>query len=305
MSYSTLGDFIRRLIYKIILIGDSLLDERDKFGLKVFESGFTQNYSHVVGANFWVKRVEHGGNEIVLQIWDLVNSERFLKVREVYFQGAAGAIFLYDIIKPDTFLNLSNLIDELMENNKRPVPFMIVGLNSSKRDQTIQAISKTDAWDYMSELAKWIRFGIPYFEFSTFNKTEIENFKSYLDLLLYQIETVLVNRGGITIPLGNSELQTLDRLQNNFVELSIWAGRLGNSAIKKYVISRIPQNYPKDKSEELLLKYAENINDDLDFFELLIEKIKSQNDLTLLRLIYAGSHQHQLIIMKRINAINI
>lgn len=138
--------------------------------------GFKQSYSMTIGADFAVKRVELDGKEIVAQIWDLAGQLRFQSVREVYYQGATGALLVFDITRSSTFESIPQWVTELLENNKQKIiPMVLIGNKSDLREATPEAISHDAGADYAQSLTTWSNFEIPYVETSALNGENVEN----------------------------------------------------------------------------------------------------------------------------------
>ena len=138
--------------------------------------GFKQSYSMTIGADFAVKRVELDGKEIVAQIWDLAGQLRFQSVREVYYQGATGALLVFDITRSSTFESIPQWVTELLENNKQKIiPMVLIGNKSDLRDSSPEAISEEAGSDYAQSLTTWSNFEIPYVETSALNGENVEN----------------------------------------------------------------------------------------------------------------------------------
>ena len=139
-------------IYKIVLLGDGAVG-KTALRHRYLGEAFQQSYSMTIGADFAVKRVNIDGDEIVAQIWDLAGRTRFASVREVYYQGATGALLVYDITRSDTFESIPNWITELLENNKhKVVPMVLLGNKSDLRNKVEESISYDAGIDYARSL---------------------------------------------------------------------------------------------------------------------------------------------------------
>ncbi len=178
----------RRKIFKIVLLGDGAVG-KTALRTRYLGEGFKKSYSMTIGADFAVKRVNLDGTEIVAQIWDLAGQIRFQSVREVYYQGATGALLVFDITRTETFENIPNWITELLENNKnRVVPMVLIGNKSDLRDEN--SITKEAGEEYAKSLSSWSNFEIPYVETSA---KEGSNVEEAFHTLLRNIEQFLAS----------------------------------------------------------------------------------------------------------------
>lgn len=179
---------VSRKIFKIVLLGDGAVG-KTALRHRYLGEGFKQSYSMTIGADFAVKRVDLDGEEIVAQIWDLAGQIRFQSVREVYYQGATGALLVFDITRSSTFESIPNWITELLENNKNKiVPMVLLGNKSDLRDTTDGAISRESGEEYAKNLSEWSTFEIPYVETSALSG---DNVDEAFAILLRNIENFL------------------------------------------------------------------------------------------------------------------
>ena len=69
-----------------------------------------------IGVEFHVKKLEINGLDIALQIWDFAGEERFRFLLPTYIRGAAGAVFMYDITRYPTLVNLEKWMEVFNSN---------------------------------------------------------------------------------------------------------------------------------------------------------------------------------------------
>ena len=111
---------------KFIILGDSGVGKTNLLLRYVGES-FSENYIATLGIDFKMKNVIYNDVKVALQIWDTAGQERFRSITKSFLKGTDGIIFMYDISKKDSFLNLKNWIAEI-DNSKLPdVKFVICG----------------------------------------------------------------------------------------------------------------------------------------------------------------------------------
>ena len=111
---------------KFIILGDSGVGKTNLLLRYVGES-FSENYIATSGIDFKMKNIIYNDVKVALQIWDTAGQERFRSITKSFLKGTDGIIFMYDISKKDSFLNLKNWIAEI-DNSKLPdVKFVICG----------------------------------------------------------------------------------------------------------------------------------------------------------------------------------
>nr|AAW27229.1 SJCHGC05511 protein [Schistosoma japonicum]CAX69561.1 Ras-related protein Rab-11A [Schistosoma japonicum] len=114
------------LLFKIVLIGDSGVGKTN-LRSRFTNQEFNLESKSTIGVDFATKNVVIDGKVVKAQIWDTAGQERYRAITSAYYRGAVGALLVYDISKPDTFLNLDRWLDELREYASDDVVIMLVG----------------------------------------------------------------------------------------------------------------------------------------------------------------------------------
>jgi small GTP-binding protein len=85
--------------------------------------------------------------EVTMMLWDLAGSEEFDRMRASYMRGAAGAVLVCDLTRPDTLGSLQGYIDDL----GRVSPGARLILAANKSDLTDQrALTAEQVADFAS-----------------------------------------------------------------------------------------------------------------------------------------------------------
>lgn len=146
--------------FKVVLLGDGSVG-KTSLRHQYLGLGFNSRSSMTIGADFAVKRVK----DKTIQIWDLAGQARFKSVREVYYQGAVGAIIVFDVTRKKTFKAVPKWLKELLINNKDEIiPIILVG-NKVDLRQT-NHVQREEGEQYAKSLTEWAGFPIPYIETS-------------------------------------------------------------------------------------------------------------------------------------------
>jgi len=67
------------------------------------------------------------GKQIKFQIWDTAGQEKYHSLAPMYYRGAAAAIIVYDITRPNTFKTLKNWVEELRNQGPKDIAIAIAG----------------------------------------------------------------------------------------------------------------------------------------------------------------------------------
>ena len=97
---------------KIMILGDSGVGKTNLL-LKYMGEFINENYIATLGIDYKTKNVVYNDTNVSLQIWDTAGQERFKSVTKSFIKGTDGIIFMYDISRKDTFLNLKHWITDI------------------------------------------------------------------------------------------------------------------------------------------------------------------------------------------------
>ncbi len=173
----------KRRIFKIILLGDQGVGKAT-FRMRFLGHGFGKSYGGIIGANFAVKKVNNFlGEEVIAQIWELTPQNQFKYIRERYYKGSTGGILVFDISRRETFDNLYHWVMEFKKyNDEIYVPLFIVGSKADLRENSDDAVSRSEGEKIAETLSRKIDFDVPYIETSIGSSKEIEQgFRRFID----------------------------------------------------------------------------------------------------------------------------
>jgi len=106
-------------IFKIVLAGDGGVGKSSLISRYVTNK-FTTNYMMTIGLNFMTKNVIVDNKAITFQIWDAAGQDRFRPFTDIAFQGAFGALYVFDLTRPGTlFEGINNWVEKNKELNSQ------------------------------------------------------------------------------------------------------------------------------------------------------------------------------------------
>ncbi len=91
---------------------------------------FKSEYKVTIGADFYMKKLNHAQKQITLQIWDFAGEDKFRFLLPSYAKGASGGIFMYDITRHSSILNIYewlNVFKEGFDKKEIDIPLIMVG----------------------------------------------------------------------------------------------------------------------------------------------------------------------------------
>ena len=114
---------------KVILAGSFGVGKTSLFTQFIYNK-FDDKYLTTIGVKVNKKSLEIDGKELSILLWDIAGEISQDKVPVSYFLGASGIIYVFDLSRPSTHLNIALDIEYL----KKMIPDGIIKLVANKRD---------------------------------------------------------------------------------------------------------------------------------------------------------------------------
>ncbi len=108
---------------KILLLGDGAVG-KTSLVRRFVEQKFDDRYIATIGVNVKKKRLPDLG--LNMMVWDIYGQKMNKDLHASNYSGADGAIIVYDLTRPDTFLNVDDWISEVFSITGK-IPFVILG----------------------------------------------------------------------------------------------------------------------------------------------------------------------------------
>jgi len=166
-------------VLKVVLIGDGAVG-KTSIRNRYMGYGFTTSHLMTLGADFSLTEREIVPNEIwKFQIWDLAGQEMFQQVRARFYQGAMGALLVFDITRKETFFNMTNWLNELYRYNGRGVvPVVVLANKADLRNR--KSVKMKDVESYVKKLNERTKpFGVVNYALETSAKTGLNVDKAF------------------------------------------------------------------------------------------------------------------------------
>ncbi len=90
------------------------------------QNTFSADEKITLGIQHFFRRVNVGGREYMVAIWDLGGEKRFQFLAPLFLKGVRGIIYVFDITREETFLDLEKWI-RVAKNTVGWVPSVLVG----------------------------------------------------------------------------------------------------------------------------------------------------------------------------------
>ncbi len=113
-------------VFKVIIIGPGAVGKTSLLH-RFVENKFSFRYKLTIGADFLAKIIQKNDETIKLQIWDIGGQDRYKFLRPSFFDGANGALIVFDLSRWHTFEELENWLSDLHEYAGENIPFALLG----------------------------------------------------------------------------------------------------------------------------------------------------------------------------------
>lgn len=141
------------------------------------------------------------GQPIKFQIWDTAGQEKYHSLAPMYYRGAAAAIVVYDITRPESFGTLQKWVAELKDKGPENIQICIAGNKKDLEEQ--RRVDAGEAELYAQEI------GALYLETSAKDDTNVKEMFMELSRRLPQPSQTAPDARGLY--LSQPQLQPKDR----------------------------------------------------------------------------------------------
>ncbi|MFX1572519.1 MAG: Rab family GTPase [Promethearchaeota archaeon] len=116
-------------VFKVIILGSGAVGKTSLL-YRFVENRFAIKYKMTIGADFLSKIIESypkPGNTVKFQIWDIGGQDQYKFLRPSFFEGANGALLVFDLTRWHTFEELNDWYSDLQEYAGKNTPFILLG----------------------------------------------------------------------------------------------------------------------------------------------------------------------------------
>jgi small GTP-binding protein len=146
-------------IIKLCLLGEANVG-KTSLVYRFIENKFRGDYKSTLGVNLLKKdMIIESYGEVSAQIWDLGGQESFKNLRKLYFDGANGALMIYDATNKKSFEKMSSWIQDF-KSARGEEPLVLIG-NKNDLTTTIKVneeegmkFAKANGMEFVSTSAK-------------------------------------------------------------------------------------------------------------------------------------------------------
>jgi len=112
--------------FKLCIFGDGGVGKTTLTN-RYLKGFFKSSMAKTIGTNFYSKTVEIDGKSIGLPIWDFGGEKEYRNLFPSYIMGANGGLFMFDITRYSSLINVNKWIETMKEGVKDPLPIILIG----------------------------------------------------------------------------------------------------------------------------------------------------------------------------------
>ena len=149
----------KKYIIKVCLLGEANVGKTSLL-YRYIENKFRDNYKATLGVNLLKKEADiEGYGSTTIQIWDLGGQESFKSLRQLYLEGANGALIIFDMTSKKTFEKLDEWVDSFKEA-RGDQPLLLVGNKTDLKgnikieEKEVSSFAKNNKMSYVLTSAK-------------------------------------------------------------------------------------------------------------------------------------------------------
>jgi small GTP-binding protein len=90
-----------------------------------------------VDASYLEKTIQVGEKRVKMVIWDTAGQEKYHALAKNYYQGASGALLVYDVTDEDSFQRATTWHKELIHEIGREAPIILAGNKCDIMNHTV------------------------------------------------------------------------------------------------------------------------------------------------------------------------
>ena len=122
----SIGEMNFNYLLKYVIVGDASVG-KSNLHLRYTHGEFREEYQLTIGVEFGSNNLVINNNIYRIQIWDTAGQENFRSITRSYYKNSACALIVYDITRRESFVSLSDWIEDCKNSSPKTVVMVLVG----------------------------------------------------------------------------------------------------------------------------------------------------------------------------------
>ncbi|MHA2127493.1 MAG: GTP-binding protein [Promethearchaeota archaeon] len=166
--------------YKVIIVGPGAVGKTSLLN-RFVHNQFKLKYKLTIGVDFLTKSFEYEPSKLVkLHIWDIGGQERFKFLHRSFYEGALGALLVFDLTREHTFSGMKVWLSEMRSILQKDIPKIIIGNKADLLPEIGNILDRNEVEKYAK------KEGCAYIETSAKTGENVE--KAFLELTHHMVK---------------------------------------------------------------------------------------------------------------------
>ena len=136
------------LTFKVIIVGPGAVGKTSLLN-RFVHNQFDLKYKLTIGVDFLTKNLEYEPSKFAkLHIWDIGGQERFKFLHRSFYDGAFGALLVFDLSRQHTFSSMKTWLSEMRSIMMIDIPKIIIGNKTDLIPEIGQIVDKGEVEKY-------------------------------------------------------------------------------------------------------------------------------------------------------------
>ncbi|MFX1377964.1 MAG: GTP-binding protein [Promethearchaeota archaeon] len=137
--------------FKVIIVGPPAVGKTSLLN-RFVNNEFDLSYKLTIGVDFLTKNIEYEPSKIAkLQIWDIGAQDRFKFLHRSFYEGAFGALVVFDLSRQQTFMGMKTWVSEMRSILPDNIPKIIIGNKCDLIPDVGQVIDRNEVEEYIKK----------------------------------------------------------------------------------------------------------------------------------------------------------
>jgi len=137
--------------FKILVIGPAAVGKSSLIR-RFVNNKFSLQYQFTIGVDFMSKIVEYEPDQTARQaIWDIGGQDRFKMLRRNFYDGAHGALVVFDLSRAQTFSQMKKWTFDMYQIIQKKVPTVILGNKVDLISEIGEVLDRSEPHQYAEE----------------------------------------------------------------------------------------------------------------------------------------------------------
>jgi len=140
---------------KILIIGNVNVGKTSILA-RMADKYYSESRVATIGIDVKRKRMKVRGKNIMLRLWDTAGAEKYRSLTQNFYQGAHGAIVVFDVTDKQSFIDVESWLSDLRRQFADEIPILLVGNKIDKMEDRTVTTKDIEDFAYNNNNMKYV-----------------------------------------------------------------------------------------------------------------------------------------------------